>query len=219
MNTTNINHWYIYDGIKGVLAWEDNGKFAGVEPVETCMGVAFYSLESISGRNITDNDCLVEYYDSYDPIGNPSNIHEEIVCEQVVNIENHQQLVDCFCNKMMYQNDLYERMMCKRTDVYCQWDSVLTRTIDYACDEWDRIKDLAISEKYGNEMDFATIEQEEAYEREITEKAIAELRSYTQSTWQELSAPYQGLNTITEEKTFESVWQDVMAEIDEEIFH
>lgn len=55
--------------------------------------------------------------------------------------------------------------------------------------------------------------------KKSTEKAIAELRSYTQSTWQELSAPYQGLNTITEENTFESVWQDVMAEIDEEIFH
>ena len=127
---TTINNWYIFNGVKGVIADMDNEKFAGVKPVATNGNFGFYSLASLEGKDITDNDCALEYYDTYEP--RPVSIHEEIVSQQVVNIENSQRLIDCFVNKDLYEEDLYERMMCTVTDDTYDWTSELTRLKDYA---------------------------------------------------------------------------------------
>ena len=127
---TTINNWYIFNGVKGVIADTDNEKFAGIKPVATNGNYGFYSLASLEGKDITDKDCALEYYDSYEPT--PVNIHEEIVSEEVVNIENRQCLIDCFVNKDLYEDDLYERMMCTETDDTYDWTSELTRLKDYA---------------------------------------------------------------------------------------
>ena len=127
---TTLNNWYIFNEVKGVIADMDNEKFAGIKPVATNGNFGFYQLSSIEGKDITDNDCALEYYDSYEPT--PVNIHEEIVSQQVVNIENSQRLIDCFVNKDLYEEDLYERMMCTVTDDTYDWTSELTRLKDYA---------------------------------------------------------------------------------------
>lgn len=106
---TTINNWYIFNGVKGVIADMDNEKFAGINPVATNGNFGFYSLASLEGKDITDKDCALEYYDSYER-KHPVNIHEEIVSEQVVNVENDQCLIDCFVNKELYEQDLNDRM-------------------------------------------------------------------------------------------------------------
>ena len=61
---TTINNWYIFNGVKGVIADMDNEKFAGVKPVATNGNFGFYSLASLEGKDITDKDCALEYYDT-----------------------------------------------------------------------------------------------------------------------------------------------------------
>ena len=100
---TTLNNWYIFNEVKGVIADMNNEKFAGIKPIATNGNFGFYPLSSIEGKDITDKDCALEYYDSYEPT--PVNIHEEIVSEEVVNIENDQRLIDCFVCK-----DLYSRI-------------------------------------------------------------------------------------------------------------
>ena len=128
---TTINNWYIFNGVKGVIADMDNEKFAGIKPVARDGMVGFYALTDIEEKEITDNDCLLEYYDSYEK-KNPVNIHEELVINQVVNVENKQCLYCGFINKTLFENDLYERMMCTVTDDTYDWTSELTRLKDYA---------------------------------------------------------------------------------------
>ena len=125
---TNINNWYIFNGVKGVIADMDNEKFAGIKPVARDGMVGFYALTDIEEKEITDNDCLLEYYDSYEK-KNPVNIHEELVINQVVNVENKQCLYCGFINKTLFENDLYERMMCTVTDDTYEWISALTTLI------------------------------------------------------------------------------------------
>ena len=127
---TTINNWYIFNGVKGVIADTDNDKFAGIKPVARDGMVGFYALTDIEDKDITDNDCLLEYYDSYNK-KNPVNIHEELVINQVVNVENKQCLYRGFINKTLFENDLYERMMCTVTDDTYDWTSELTRLKDY----------------------------------------------------------------------------------------
>ena len=43
---TTINNWYIFNGVKGVIADMDNEKFAGIKPVATNGNFGFYSLAS-----------------------------------------------------------------------------------------------------------------------------------------------------------------------------
>lgn len=128
---TTINNWYIFNGVKGVIADMDNEKFAGIKPVARDGMVGFYALTDIEDKDITDNDCLLEYYDSYEK-KNPVNIHEELVINQVVNVENKQCLYCGFINKTLFENDLYERMMCTVTDDTYDWTSELTRLKYYA---------------------------------------------------------------------------------------
>lgn len=125
---TTINNWYIFNGVKGVIADMDNEKFAGVKPVARDGMVGFYALTDIEDKEITDNDCLLEYYDSYNK-KNPVNIHEELVINQVVNVENKQRLYCGFINKTLFENDLYERMMCTVTDDTHEWISAVTTLI------------------------------------------------------------------------------------------
>lgn len=123
-----INNWYIFNGVKGVIADMDNEKFAGIKPVARDGMVGFYALTDIEDKEITDNDCLLEYYDSYEK-KNPVNIHEELVINQVVNVENKQRLYCGFINKTLFENDLYERMMCTVTDDTYEWISAVTTLI------------------------------------------------------------------------------------------
>ena len=125
---TTINNWYIFNGVKGVIADMDNEKFAGIKPVARDGMVGFYALTDIEEKEITDNDCLLEYYDSYNK-KNPVNIHEELVINQVVNVENKQCLYCGFINKTLFENDLYERMMCTVTDDTYEWISAVTTLI------------------------------------------------------------------------------------------
>lgn len=147
---TTINDWYIFNGVKGVLADMNNEKFAGIKPEATNGECGFYSLSSIEGKGITDNDCVLEYYDSYEPT--PVNIHEEIVSEQVVDIDNHQCLIDCFVSKELYEQDLYERMLRMETDSYYDWTSELTRVKDYAYNNRDRKDVKVLTEAKWNEV-------------------------------------------------------------------
>ena len=147
---TTINNWYIFNGVKGVIADMDNEKFAGIKPVSTNCNFGFYSLASLEGKDITDNDCALEYYDTYEP--RPVSIHEEIVSEQVVSIENHQCLIDCFVNRDLYEEDLYDRMLRTETDRYYDWTSELTRVKDYAFDNRDREDVKALTEAKWNEL-------------------------------------------------------------------
>ena len=125
---TTINNWYIFNGVKGVIADMDNEKFAGIKPVARAGMVGFYALTDIEEKEITDNDCLLEYYDSYNK-KNPVNIHEELVINQVVNVENKQCLYCGFINKTLFENDLYERMMCTVTDDTYEWISAVKTLI------------------------------------------------------------------------------------------
>ena len=147
---TTINNWYIFNGVKGVIADTDNEKFAGIKPVATNGNYGFYSLASLEGKDITDKDCALEYYDSYEPI--PANIHEKIVSEEVVSIENEQSLIDCFVNKDLYEQDLYERMLCTETDRYYDWTSELTRVKDYACENRNHENVKELTEAKWNEV-------------------------------------------------------------------
>lgn len=147
---TTINNWYIFNGVKGVIADMDNEKFAGIKPVATNGNFGFYSLASIEGKDITDNDCALEYYDTYEP--RPVSIHEEIVSEEVVNIENDQRLIDCFVSKDLYKQDLYERMLCTETDRYYDWTSELTRVKHYAFDNRNRENVKELTEAKWNEV-------------------------------------------------------------------
>ena len=147
---TTINNWYIFNGVKGVIADMDSEKFAGIKPVATNGNFGFYQLSSIEGKDISDKDCALEYYDSYEPT--PVNIHEEIVSEQVVSIENHQCLIDCFVNRDLYEEDLYERMLRTETDRYYDWTSELTRVKDYAFDNRDREDVKELTEAKWNEV-------------------------------------------------------------------
>lgn len=128
---TTINNWYIFNGVKGVIADMDNEKFSGIKPVARDGMVGFYALTDIEDKGITDNDCLLEYYDSYNK-KNPVNIHEELVDNQVVDVENKQCLYCGFVNKTLFENDLYERMMCTVTDDTYDWMSEVTKLIFFA---------------------------------------------------------------------------------------
>lgn len=147
---TTINNWYILNEIKGVIADINNEKFAGIKPVATNCEYGFYSLSSLEGKDITDKDCTLEYFDTYEPT--PINIHEEIVSGQVVNIENDQRLIDCFVNKDLYEQDLYDRMLRTETDQYYDWTSELTRVKDYAYNNRDREDVKALTEAKWNEV-------------------------------------------------------------------
>ena len=52
---TTINNWYIFNGVKGVIADMDNEKFAGIKPVARDGMVGFYALTDIEEKEITDN--------------------------------------------------------------------------------------------------------------------------------------------------------------------
>lgn len=145
-----INNWYILNGIKGVIADMNNEKFAGIKPVATNCKYGFYSLSSLDCKDITDKDCALEYFDTYEPT--PVNIHEEIVSGQVVNIENDQRLIDCFVNKDLYEQDLYDRMLRTETDQYYDWTSELTRVKDYAYNNRDREDVKALTEAKWDEV-------------------------------------------------------------------
>lgn len=145
-----INNWYILNGIKGVIADVNNEKFAGIKPVATKCEYGFYSLSSLEGKDIADKDCALEYFDTYEPT--PVNIHEEIVSGQVVNIENDQRLIDCFVNKDLYEQDLYDRMLRTETDQYYDWTSELTSVKDYAYNNRDCDDVKALTEAKWNEV-------------------------------------------------------------------
>lgn len=147
---TTLNNWYIFNEVKGVIADMNNEKFAGIKPVATNGNFGFYPLSSIECKDITDKDCALEYYDSYEPT--PVNIHEEIVSEEVVSIENHQCLIDCFVNRDLYEEDLYDRMLRTETDRYYDWTSELTRVKDYAFENRDRENVKELTEAKWNEV-------------------------------------------------------------------
>ena len=153
---TTINNWYIFNGVKGVIADMDNEKFAGIKPVATNGNFGFYSLSSIEGKDITDNDCALEYYDSHEK-KNPVNIHEELVINQVVNVENKQCLNCGFINKTLFENYLYERMTVTTLIFYAQSNSSRADVKELVEAKWEALCD---SKTMAFEEVWAIIEQE-----------------------------------------------------------
>lgn len=135
METRNYN-WYTMYGVEGIIVDEANPKFAGKKHIAQCGDYVFIPLSELGGIKIDKDDTILEYYDSYEP--EPCNIGEEIVCEDVVNIENKQCLVETFVSMDLYLDDLYTREICTLTDDYYQWTSELTKFVDWCVDKIDK---------------------------------------------------------------------------------
>ena len=181
-----ITTWYIFKGIKGILANLDNPKLQGIPPVynDDCHG--FYPLDALEGRDIEPSDCCLEYYSIYSR--DDSNVNTEIVCELVVNVENVQRLIQTFVDKKMYEQNLYDREMKTETDKYYGWRSELTKYIDYALVAWKREREALLS--CGEDED----------------QALDIIKNEMEEKWNEVSAPYAAFNHEGDAQTFDNVW-------------
>lgn len=181
-----ITTWYIFKGIKGILADLDNPKLQGITPVHEDDNHGFYPLDALEGRDIETSDCCLEYYGAYRC--DDSNVNTEIVCEPVVNVENSQKLIVTFVDKKMYEQDWYDREMKTETDRYYQWHSELTVYIDYVLDAW----------KSERERLWLCDEDED--------HALDNIKNEMEEKWNEVSAPYAALNHYDDAQTFDNVW-------------
>ena len=129
MTKENIHGWYTYNGVEGILAYTDNEKFAGVSPIEEWGGMGFYSLESVKDIEFEAADTCCEYFASYS--GDSDSQGDEIVLEQVRNQENEQCLLYAFCDKELWEDDLYERELNVFTNQYYDWKSELSKFYDW----------------------------------------------------------------------------------------
>lgn len=181
-----ITKWYIFNGVKGILADLDNPKLQGITPVHDDDNLGFYPLEALEGRDIEPSDCCLEYYGTY--ICDDSNVNTEIVCDSVVSVENSQELTYTFVDKKLYEQDLYEREMKTETDRYYGWRSELTKYIEDAIIACEREREYLLScgEDEGQALD--------------------NIKNEMEAKWNDVSAPYAAFNHYDDAQTFDNVW-------------
>ena len=185
--------WYIFEGIKGILAYVDNPKLDGITPVEEDGCMCFYPLNLLENVDIQPGDCCSELYSAYACYD--MNVGEEIVYELVVNPYDKQRLIYGFVNKEMYEQYLYDRELKTETDRYYDWRSELTKYIDCVLYAWR------------SEMETLLLYGEDE------EQALDNIKNEMEEKWNEVSAPYAAFNHAGDAQTFDNVWSMISERI------
>ena len=119
---------YSYNGYNGILASTDNPKFESIKPLYVNNDQGFYTILSIKDIDVTDDDALITYDETY--CGEIDEDFIPILCESVVNIENKQNLINEWVTSDYYELDFIQREFITITDSYYDWKSELSSFLE-----------------------------------------------------------------------------------------
>lgn len=144
MNTTERNYaWYRYNGVEGILAYDDCEKVQGIEPVQKGYSdnINFYSFESLEGVEITADDVCGTLSDCYDV--DCAEKGGEIGVYLMTNPENEQSSLYAWEYDDVHEDDEAVRELNTYTNQYYDWRSELTSFVDAAIhNDWETKEEL-----------------------------------------------------------------------------
>ena len=197
--------FYSYNDKQGILLYESDADELGIEKKQSYSDcIKFYSFENIKEKNISAEKLTgkeqLTYIDSYNGYGGDTDIDETYIR----NVENEQQIINCWVELINADTDNYEREMLVTTNQYYNWTSFRAEFIKKYSEEYNQLLIMIDNPDryFGNEE-----------EKEETEKELKELQEEMRKEWEEKEA--QMFEELKHPDVARAEFKNVLEEIEE----